>query len=56
MVIEQCVNQLEFHVSLGVRIPGPETLEFAIMAATREQAILVCNSPPGMIQYLQGEG
>lgn len=50
MVIEQYVNQLEFHVSLGVRINKPMTLEAAILAARQEEARLACNPPPSMIQ------
>lgn len=51
MVIEQYVSQLEFHVSLGVRISQPATLESAIMAARQEETRLACNPPPGMMQY-----
>lgn len=50
MVIEQYINQLEFHVSLGVRINKPETLEAAILAARQEEARLACNPPPSLIQ------
>lgn len=51
MVIEQYVYHLEFHVSLGVRISKPETLEAAITAARQEETRLLCNPPPGMMQY-----
>lgn len=50
MVIEQYINQLEFHVSLGVRIDKPNTLEAAIMVARQEEARLAANPPPGMVQ------
>lgn len=43
MVIEQYVNQLEFQVSLGVRIAKPETLELAIIAARQEENRLAFN-------------
>lgn len=43
MVIEQYVNQLDFHVSLGVRIAKPETFEEAIIAARQEEARLAYN-------------
>lgn len=43
MVIEQYINQLDFHVSLGVRIARPGTLESAIVAARQEEARLTHN-------------
>lgn len=43
MVIEQYVNQLDFHVSLGVRIAKPDTFESAIIAARQEEARLAYN-------------
>lgn len=43
MVIEQYVNQLDFHVSLGVRIAKPDTFEAAIIAARQEEARLAYN-------------
>lgn len=43
MVIEQYVNQLEFNVSIGVRIAKPLTLESAIVAARQEEARLSFN-------------
>ncbi|KAJ2947351.1 hypothetical protein O0L34_g17079 [Tuta absoluta] len=46
MVIEQFVNQLDFHVSIGVRIASPDTLESAISTARQEEARLACNPPP----------
>ncbi|CAH4033563.1 unnamed protein product [Pieris brassicae] len=45
MVIEQYVNNLDFHVSLGVRIAKPDTLEMAIVAARQEEARLALNKP-----------
>lgn len=50
MAIEQYVNQLEFHVSIGVRIATPNTLESAIIAARQEEARLVCYPPPSTSQ------
>lgn len=41
MVIDQYVNNLEFHVSVGVRISNPATLEIAITNARQEEARLV---------------
>lgn len=38
MAIEQYVSQLEFHVSIGVRIAKPDTLELAIINARQEEA------------------
>lgn len=43
MVIEQYINQLDFHVSLGVRIAKPDTFEAAIIAARQEEARLSYN-------------
>lgn len=43
MVIEQYVNQLDFHVSLGVRIAKPDTFEAAIVAARQEEARIAYN-------------
>lgn len=43
LVIDQYVNNLEFHVSIGVRISNPETLELAIINARQEEARLVHN-------------
>ena len=43
MVIEQYINQLDFHVSLGVRIAKPDTFEEAIIAARQEEARLSYN-------------
>ena len=43
MVIDQYINNLEFHVSIGVRIARPETLEKAIIAARQEEARLTFN-------------
>lgn len=50
MAIEQYINQLEFHVGIGVRIAKPETLELAIVAARQEEARIRANrniSPEG---------
>lgn len=43
MAIEQYVNQLEFHICMGVRIAKPESLELAIVAARQEEARLNTN-------------
>lgn len=43
MAIEQYINQLEFHVGIGVRIAKPETLELAIVAARQEEARVRAN-------------
>lgn len=43
MVIDQYVNHLEFHVSVGVRISKPLTLEAAIVTARQEEARLAFN-------------
>lgn len=45
MAIEQYINQLEFHVSIGVKITAPATLEAAIYTARQEEARLA-NNPP----------
>lgn len=38
MAIEHYVQQLDFHVSVGVRIANPNTLELAIVTARQEEA------------------
>lgn len=43
MVIDQYINNLEFHVSIGVRISRPMTLEVAIITARQEEARLAHN-------------
>lgn len=43
MVIEQYTNNLEFQVSIGVRIAQPLTLESAIVLARQEEARLAYN-------------
>lgn len=43
MVIDQYVNHLDFHVSIGVRIAQPTTLEAAIVTARQEEARLAFN-------------
>ena len=43
LVIEQYVNNLEFHVSVGVRISNPATMEMAIVTARQEEARLAYN-------------
>ena len=43
MAIDQYVNQLEFNVSIGVRILKPTTLELAIVTARQEEARLAYN-------------
>lgn len=43
MVIDQYINSLDFHVSIGVRIARPETLEKAIISARQEEARLTFN-------------
>ncbi|KAJ8728679.1 hypothetical protein PYW07_006375 [Mythimna separata] len=43
MVIDQYVNNLDFHVSIGVRIAQPTTLEAAIVTARQEEARLAFN-------------
>lgn len=43
MVIDQYVNHLDFHVSIGVRIAQPSTLEAAIVTARQEEARLAFN-------------
>lgn len=43
MAIEQYVNQLEFQISMGVRIAKPITLELAIVSARQEEARLNSN-------------
>lgn len=47
MVIEQYINNLDFHVSMGVRISNPSTLELAIVAARQEEARLAYKSYSG---------
>lgn len=43
MVIDQYINNLDFHVSVGVRITKPITLEVAIVTARQEEARLAYN-------------
>ncbi|KAF9420960.1 hypothetical protein HW555_002943 [Spodoptera exigua] len=43
MVIDQYVNHLDFHVSIGVRIAQPAALEAAIVTARQEEARLAFN-------------
>lgn len=43
MVIEQYTNQLDFQISIGVRLARPTTLELAIVAARQEEARLTYN-------------
>lgn len=43
MVIDQYVSHLDFHVSIGVRISKPSTLEAAIVTARQEEARLAFN-------------
>lgn len=43
IVIDQYVNNLEFHVSIGVRISNPQTLVTAIINARQEEARLTHN-------------
>lgn len=43
MVIDQYINHLDFHVSIGVRIAKPLTLEAAIVSARQEEARLAFN-------------
>ncbi|XP_046976407.1 uncharacterized protein LOC124542509 [Vanessa cardui] len=38
MAIDQFISQLEFQISIGVRIANPSTLELAIAAARQEEA------------------
>lgn len=43
MVIDQYINNLDFQVSVGVRISKPDTLEVAIITARQEEARLAHN-------------
>lgn len=46
MAIEQYINNLDFHVSIGVRILKPPTLALAIVNARQEEAKLVSRQNP----------